>query len=106
DESLIRRLVKPVEEAFKGFPSVYIKDSAVAAVAHGAPLASRGVSKIDHPLSKGDVVCIKTLKGECVGFGTLTMSSDEVLQAKSGIVVSVERVVMSRDLYPKMWGSR
>ncbi len=105
DETLLRRLVKPVEDAFKGFPSVYIKDSAVAAVAHGAPLASKGVSKIDHPLSKGDVVCIKTLKGECVGFGTLMMSSDEVLQAKSGIVVSVERVVISRDLYPKMWKS-
>jgi H/ACA ribonucleoprotein complex subunit 4 len=103
DETLLRRFVKPVEDAFKGFPSIYIKDSAVAAVAHGAPLASRGVSKIDHPLSKGDVVCIKTLKGECVGFGALTMSSEEVLQARSGIVASVERVVMERSLYPKMW---
>jgi len=43
------------------------------------------------------------LKGECVGFGALTISSDEVLQAKSGIVASVERVVMERGLYPKMW---
>lgn len=105
DDRLLRKTVKPVEEALKGFPSVYIKDSAVAAVTHGAPLASRGVSKIDHPLSKGDVVCIKTLKGECVGFGTLALSSDEVLQARSGIVVSVERIVMDRGLYPKMWGS-
>lgn len=103
EETLLRKIVKPVEEALKGFPSVYVKDSAVAAVAHGAPLTSKGVSKIDHPLSKGDVACIKTLKGECIGFGTLTMDSDEVLQAKSGIVVTVERVVMDRNLYPKMW---
>ncbi|MGC8831607.1 MAG: RNA-guided pseudouridylation complex pseudouridine synthase subunit Cbf5 [Thermoproteota archaeon] len=103
EENLLRKIVKPVEEALKGFPSVYVKDSAVAAVAHGAPLASKGVSKIDHPLSKGDVACIKTLKGECIGFGTLTMDSDDVLHAKSGIVVTVERVVMDRTLYPKMW---
>lgn len=103
EENLLRKIVKPVEDALKGFPSVYVKDSAVAAVAHGAPLASKGVSKIDHPLSKGDVACIKTLKGECIGFGTLTMDSDDVLHAKSGIVVTVERVVMDRTLYPKMW---
>jgi predicted rRNA pseudouridine synthase len=103
EENLLRNVVKPVEEALKGFPSVYVKDSAVAAVAHGAPLASKGVSKIDHPLSKGDVVCIKTLKGECVGFGTLTMDSDDVLHAKEGIVVTLERIVMDRNLYPKMW---
>lgn len=104
DEVFLRKIVRPVEEALKGFPSIYVKDSAVAAVAHGAPLASKGVSKIDHPFSKGDVVCIKTLKGECIGFGTLTMDSDDVLHAKSGIVVTVERVVMDRNLYPKMWG--
>ncbi|MGQ9478567.1 MAG: RNA-guided pseudouridylation complex pseudouridine synthase subunit Cbf5 [Thermoproteota archaeon] len=103
DDTLLRRSVKPIEEALKGFPSVYVKDTAVSAVAHGAPLASRGVSKIDHPLSKRDVVCIKTLKNECVGFGTLTMDSDEVIQAKSGIVATVERVVMDRNLYPKSW---
>lgn len=104
DDRLLRKTVRPIEEALKGFPSVYVKDSAVAAVTHGAPLAAKGVSKIDHPLTKGDTVCIKTLKGECVGFGVLTMDSDDVVHAKSGIVVTVERVVMDRNLYPKMWG--
>ncbi|MGQ9689890.1 MAG: RNA-guided pseudouridylation complex pseudouridine synthase subunit Cbf5 [Thermoproteota archaeon] len=104
EESLLRKVVKPIEDAFKGFPSVYVKDSAVAAVAHGAPLASKGISKIDHPLSKGDTVCMKTLKGECIGFGTLVMDSDEVINAKSGIAITVDRIVMDRTLYPKMWG--
>jgi predicted rRNA pseudouridine synthase len=106
DDELLRRVVRPLEDALKGFPSIYVKDSAVAAVAHGAPLAAQGVSKIDHPLAKGDTVCIKTLKGECVAFGVLTMDSDEVIHAKSGIVANVERVVMDRTLYPRAWGQR
>ncbi len=40
DESLLRRYVKPVEYMVKHLPRIFIRDSAVDSVAHGAALAA------------------------------------------------------------------
>jgi len=103
DSKLLKELIRPMEEVIRDFPSVYIKDSAVAAVCYGASLAVGGISKLDVPISKGDVVAIKSLKGELVAMGRSLMDSKTMLSSEEGLAVVTERVVMERDIYPKQW---
>lgn len=103
DESYAREVVLPIEHALVSFPSVYVKDSAVAALCHGANLAIGGISSFEEPIDKNEIVAVKTLKGELIGMGRAMRSSQELKELKSGWIVKMERVVMRRDLYPKMW---
>jgi H/ACA ribonucleoprotein complex subunit 4 len=103
DESLLRRVVTPIEDALIGMPKVYVRDSAVDALCHGADLASPGVLKLDKNIRPGDTVCIMTLKGELVALGVAEMSSEEILKSDHGIVVKTRRVVMEPGTYPKKW---
>jgi len=103
DESLLRRVVRPIEEALIGLPKVYIRDSAVDAICHGADLASPGIVKLSKKIRPGDIICIMTLKGELVALGRAKMSSEDILKTDHGIVVKTERVVMAPGTYPKGW---
>ncbi|MCX8181575.1 MAG: RNA-guided pseudouridylation complex pseudouridine synthase subunit Cbf5 [Candidatus Methanomethyliaceae archaeon] len=103
DESLLRNVVIPIEDALIDFPKVYVRDSAVDALCHGADLASPGVLKLSKNIKSDDVVCIMTLKGELVALGRAKISSDEIFKSDHGIVVKTERVVMAPGTYPKGW---
>lgn len=103
DPALLRDVLRPMEEAVRDFPSVYVKDSAVAAICHGASLAVGGISKLDTPISEGEVVAIKSLKGELVAMGRSSMDSKTMLSSERGIAVTTERVIMEREIYPRRW---
>jgi len=103
DDSLIRRVVLPFETIFLEFPKVVIRDSAVSAITHGAQLAVPGILKLTKDVEKGKKVAIFTQKGEIVAVGTANMSKEEILSSEKGIAVTLERVFMPRDLYPRMW---
>ncbi len=106
DEHYLREKLIPVEEAVKHVKRIVVKDSAVSAIAHGAPVLAPGVSLLSEGISKGDLVGIFTLKGELVAIARALMSSEEILRAEKGVVAELLRVVMERDLYPRMWRRR
>ena len=60
DETKLRNMIKPVEEALSQIKSVVVRDSAVDAMCHGAQLAIPGILQISPNLKKGDVVGIYT----------------------------------------------
>ncbi|MGQ9514525.1 MAG: RNA-guided pseudouridylation complex pseudouridine synthase subunit Cbf5 [Thermoproteota archaeon] len=103
DESKIRKVVRPMEEALALLPSVYVKDSAVDAICHGASVAIKGISKLDTPFSEKEPIVIKSLRGECVALGRAMISSERILSNESGIAVKTRRVVMDPGTYPRMW---
>jgi len=103
DDSALREIILPLEIIGDGIKTVIIKDSAVSAVAHGAPLAVQGIVKFEKGIVKGDVVGIFSLKGEMVAFGDALMSSTEIRKAKRGLAVRTDKVLMKRDVYPKKW---
>jgi H/ACA ribonucleoprotein complex subunit 4 len=103
DDSLLRKIFLPVETAVSTFPSIYIKDSAVASVCHGASLAVGGISSFEAPIAQHEIVAVKTLKGELVAMGRASKDDPALAADKAGMAVVVERVVMDRNLYPKMW---
>ncbi len=105
-EELLRKVILPVEFAVSHLPWIFIKDSAVSAVCHGANLAVPGICMIEKDIKRGSTVAIMTLKNELVAIGKALLSSDEIMRRKKGIAVKVERVIMPRNIYPKAWKSR
>lgn len=103
DESAMRNVVRPIEECIGPVKRVFIRDSAVDAICHGARLAVPGILSLSEDVSKDDTVVVLSGKGELVALGKALLSADEVESANRGLAVSIERVVMTKDTYPMMW---
>ncbi|MEM2093700.1 MAG: RNA-guided pseudouridylation complex pseudouridine synthase subunit Cbf5 [Candidatus Bathyarchaeia archaeon] len=105
DESGLRRCILPMEFAVGGLPRVFIRDSAVDSICHGAWLAVPGIAKLDSGIVPKRMVGLFSLKGELVGLGRAVMSSEEVLAVDRGVAFETVRVVMPAGLYPRLWPS-
>lgn len=103
DECLLRKLVQPIENVLIPFKKVFIKDSAVDAICHGAQVAIPGIAKLSSSIVKDDLAIILTLKGELVALGKALLSAAEIEELSKGFAVKVERVIMPKGTYPKMW---
>ncbi|MFH0748448.1 MAG: RNA-guided pseudouridylation complex pseudouridine synthase subunit Cbf5 [Candidatus Bathyarchaeota archaeon] len=103
DESLLRNRVMPLEKALELLPKVYVRDSAIASICHGAKLAVPGIAKLETGIQIRDVVTFFSLKGELVALGQATMSSEEMLERSHGIAADTKRVIMDLKTYPKTW---
>lgn len=102
-EDLLRTYVKPVEYMVRHLPKVWIRDSAVDAICHGAALAVPGIVKLTNNVRKGSLTAIMTLKNELVALGYAEMNSDDIMKAQKGIAVRTTRVVMRKGTYPPIW---
>lgn len=103
DEELLRRLLRPVEEAVKHLPKIYLLDTAVDAICHGANLAVSGVAKLEDVVRRREMVAMMTLKDELIALGNSRMNAEEILESDHGIAVDTERVIMPRGTYPSIW---
>jgi len=103
EEKLLRRYILPVEASFQSVPRVFVRDSAVDAICHGAKLAVPGIAKIDSSISPGDGVGLFTLKGELIGIGKAITSTEQVIELEHGLAFDTLRVVMPIGTYPRMW---
>jgi len=103
DIRILRRFIMPMEKALEFLPKVFVKDSAVDAICHGAHLTAPGIAYVESDIKPRDVIAILTLKGEAVALGTAVASTEEMLKATYGIMAKTERVLMPRGTYPKMW---
>jgi len=106
DLKYLRRFVLPMEKTLEILPKIYIRDSAVDAICHGAHLTAPGVVSLETGITNGCKVAILTLKGEAVALARATASTKEILNMSYGIVARNERVLMPRGTYPKMWRSK
>ncbi|RLF97048.1 RNA-guided pseudouridylation complex pseudouridine synthase subunit Cbf5, partial [Thermococci archaeon] len=105
EEKFLREMIKPVEFAVSGLPKVYIRDTAVDAICHGASLTAPGVVKLSPKIKEGDVVAIFTLKGELVALGKSLKSSKEIFEARRGLMIRNWKVLMEPGTYPRFWGT-
>ncbi len=105
DEKILRRFIKPMETALALVPKIYIRDSAVDAVCHGANLTAPGVLSLETEIKDSSMVAVVSLKGEAVALAKATASTEEILHMEHGIVAETKRVLMPRGTYPKCWKS-
>jgi H/ACA ribonucleoprotein complex subunit 4 len=99
NEKYLRYCIQPIENAVKHLPKIYVLDSAVDSLCHGANLNLPGISKLDSGITVQDIVAIMTLKGELICYGTAKLDSEEMLGEK-GFAVKTEKVFMVPGTYP------
>lgn len=106
NESLLKKIILPIEFALTEIKSVVIRDSAVDALCHGAQLAIPGILQISPNLSRGDLVAIYTQKGEVVALADSLLSEQEIKDATKGYAFETKRIIMAPNTYPKNWRSK
>ena len=99
----LERLVCPVETVLNDIPKIVIKDGAVSALSHGAPLARPGVVSVPKGLPLGATVLISSLKGEAVAISELSVHSDSIPEMRSGQIAAPKTVIMPPGTYPQTW---
>jgi H/ACA ribonucleoprotein complex subunit 4 len=104
DPTELRGALHPMREVWGEFPIVRMKDSAAAAVAHGARLAGGGVLDASRPFAAGAYVVLTNPGGSLVAFGTARVPAEEVARPRHGWVVDPERVFADPADYPPTWG--
>ena len=101
-EALLRML-HPTEKLLAGLPRIVVKDSAVAALAHGAPLLRPGIVSIPSDLTSGQNVLVTSMKGEAVCFVKVNCDSESITNMEKGEIARPSAVLMNDDVYPRRW---
>ncbi|MFX0069934.1 MAG: RNA-guided pseudouridylation complex pseudouridine synthase subunit Cbf5 [Candidatus Hermodarchaeota archaeon] len=100
NEDYLRKIIFPMEKMVDHMPKIFVRDTAVDAICHGADLAAAGVCYIDARIEPGMQIAYMTLKKEIIGFGMAKKTAIEIYKAKSGIVANTKKVFMERGIYP------
>ncbi len=103
DESQIREIIQPIEAICVHLPKIYIRDSAVDAICHGAQLTLPGVVQFTKNVDKNSLLAILSMKGELVAFGRSVLTSKKISELKNGICAKPIAVFMEKGTYPSSW---
>ncbi len=102
EETRLDEMVLPIEAGVRHLRKILVKDSAVAAIAHGADLGTGGISKLQEGISPGDQVAVLTLKGELVATAEAQMDTGTMVE-DGGTAAVLDRVYIGTDVYPREW---
>jgi len=99
DESLLRKIIQPVELSVKHLRRIVISNGAVMPLLNGSPLMLPGLVKLSKGIKKDEVVAIYTLKDELLGLGEALMTTQEMMDNGKGICVKLKKVIMQLSAY-------
>jgi len=105
NEKFLRKIIMPIEEAVSHLPKIWILDTGVDSICHGASLAVPGIAKLETGIEPDQLVAIYTLKDELVSFGKALMNSKKMM-GKKGLAVKTDKVVMEPGTYPRTTNKR
>lgn len=94
DESLLRKIVLPVESAVNHLKKVIVSDGAVLPLLNGSPLMLPGLVKLSKGIKKNEIIAIFTLADELMGLGTAIMNSEEMIKGSKGICVKLKKIII------------
>ncbi|MCL2432811.1 MAG: RNA-guided pseudouridylation complex pseudouridine synthase subunit Cbf5 [Nitrososphaerota archaeon] len=103
DPANLCKFIEPMETALIQLPRIIVRDSAVDALCHGASLTAPGVLQVDTGIAKNSIIAIFTLKGEAIALGRAQVSTQEIMDMRHGTVAALARVLMPRNVYPRVW---
>lgn len=102
DDTELKKIILPMERAVEHLPKIWILDTAVNTLCHGANLKTPGISKVESEIQKEEIVAVFTLKNELVALGIAQMTSSEMLKAEKGLAVRTDKVFMEPGVYPRI----
>ncbi|XP_017070447.1 H/ACA ribonucleoprotein complex subunit 4 [Drosophila eugracilis] len=104
DESMLRRVIKPLEGLLVNHKRIIMKDSSVNAVCYGAKIMLPGVLRYEDGIEIDQEIVICTTKGEAICLAIALMTTATMSSCDHGVVAKIKRVIMERDTYPRKWG--
>ena len=102
DDKLLKKLIMPVEKAVGHLPKIWIIDTAVDSVCHGASLKVPGIAKLHEGIEPDMKVAVMTLKDELVMTATARLSSKKLLEEERGVAAKTDQVFMKPGTYPRI----
>lgn len=102
NEKIIRDKILPIEVAVEHMPKIWVRDSAVNTLCHGANLNLPGISKMHENIEPDMNVALMTLKDELIATGMAKLSTSIMLKKDKGLAVKINKVYMLPDTYPKL----
>jgi H/ACA ribonucleoprotein complex subunit 4 len=102
DDSHLRKIFITPEKAVSHLKKIYVMDTTVNTLCHGAFLKVPGIVKLEKSIEKDDIVAVMSLKEELILVGRAKMSTEEIMKQERGIAVKTEQVFMDIGLYPKV----
>jgi len=102
DSAAIASMILSVDAAVPDLPTVYVRDTAVDALCHGAVLAGVGVLSCDE-FKKDQTVAVLSQKKEFVCLGKALVSSGSFKPGESGLVIAPTTVFLPPGTYPRGW---
>jgi len=102
DDAMIKKILLPIERGVQHLPKIWVMDSSVDSLCHGAMLKVPGIVKFHSGIELDAVVAVMTLKNELVGVGNAALTSKELERKDKGIAVQWQQVFMQPGLYPKI----
>lgn len=99
----IREIIGPVEIGAEHLKKIIVKDTAVDAICHGAPLGIGGISRIQKGIETDEKIGVTSLKGELIAIGKAVKNTREIMEKNKGKAADLERVIMKRGKYPSTW---
>ncbi|MFP4523585.1 MAG: RNA-guided pseudouridylation complex pseudouridine synthase subunit Cbf5 [Candidatus Woesearchaeota archaeon] len=102
NEEPLRKIVQPIENAVAHLPKIWVLDSTVDTLCHGATLKVPGIAKVESEIQVGEPVAVMTLKNELISVGNCLMTSAQLVHEKQGVAVKSSQVFMPVGTYPKI----
>ena len=102
DAKFLKKIIMPVESAVAHLKKIWVLDTTVDALCHGATLKAPGVSKLNTEIQVDDPVALMSLKGELIAVGRAVMTTKEILKAEKGVAAKSSQVFMNPGVYPRI----
>jgi len=99
NEKELRKILKPFETAVNHLGKIWVLDSTVDPLCHGADLYLVGISKLTTGIKENDLVAIFTLKNELICIGKAVLDSETIQRQEKGEAVKTTKVFMDRGIY-------
>ncbi len=103
NEEPIRKIIQPIEDICADLPKIYIRDSAIDALCHGAALTIPGIIRLSSGIEKGNLIAVFSMKDELVGLAYSTMSTNMILEETNGVCANPKAILMEKNTYPSSW---
>jgi len=91
---LIEKILLPLEAGIKHLPKIWVKNSTVESLCHGAQLNIPGIALLESNIKPKDMVAILDSRNKLILLGNAILSSKEIIDKKEGMAVKTLRVFM------------
>ena len=94
NDKYVRQFFFSGEKIVEHLPRVFVFDSAITSLSHGASLKIPGVAAVDDDVVEGCDVAVFDLKGNLLSVGTAQMNANKVLSKDYGVFVKSSCVIV------------